>query len=236
MQRASALPSDCPDRWQTTRSPAPPDHGGAKLIDLGLARRLDDANDDLSACGAGVGFAAPGQRGLFKVQTAPGCAVGSPAYMAPEQVGDARSCSSAADTYSLGATWYVCVTGRMLFDASDPTTAMQQALAGDIRPPLMYAPGLPAAVDALIMWMLSKEPGNRPASGDGLVELIRMVLDTPHDAPRVEAVRAACQQQRSSAREAEWRSWVAMGVAALAFASYLLHELTSMDEGGPVAA
>ena len=209
--------------------------GGAKLIDLGLARRVDDSNDDLSACGAGVGFAAPGQRGLFKVQTAPGCAVGSPAYMAPEQVVDARSCSHAADTYSLGATWYVCVTGRLLFDSADPTTAMQQALAGDIKRPSTFVPELPAAVDALIMWLLSKEPDERPASGEGLVELIRTVLAAPHDARRVEAVRAADVQQRASKGQQEWRSWVAMGVAALAFASYLLHELTSMDEGGPVA-
>eukprot|EP00966_Prymnesium_polylepis_P122460 2830905-Prymnesium_polylepis.1 len=69
--------------------------------------------------------------------------------MAPEQVIDARSCTAAADVYSLGATWYACVAGRLPFDASDPAACLQQVLQGDVRPPSAFAP-VPAAVEGLI--------------------------------------------------------------------------------------
>ena len=88
--------------------------------------------------------------------------------------------------------------------------------------------GQVAAVEALIMWLLSKEPSDRPTSGEALTSLIQAVLKAPHERERIKAVRAAYQQQRCAADKQQWASRVALGVSAAAFMVWLLLELLAV--------
>ena len=73
---------------------------------------------------------------------------------------------------------------------------MQQALEGDVLPLSAHLPGAPEAVEALIGWILQKDPKSRPPCGAALVAEVEAVLDAPHDAARVARARAAHDRRR----------------------------------------
>jgi serine/threonine-protein kinase len=115
-----------------------------KLCDFGLSRTVSGAD---------------------RVTTT-GAFVGTPAYMAPEQVrGDAQQ-DARADLYALGVTAYEMFTGRLPFDASSPVALIANKLTGKPHKLSDSAQGasLPAALDALLAQCLADLPGNRPAS------------------------------------------------------------------------
>lgn len=174
------------------------------LIDLGLARRVsDDADDDapVSAVPAGLSLTAS-PKGMRRVRTPAYSAIGSPAFMAPEQVKDARSVSHAADVYGLGATCYSALTGALPFSGASPTAVMKQVLRGELVPPRERVPSLPPAVEAIVMWMLSREPSERPPL-DVLTPTLEAMLAVPDGAPSlattdgVQAVRERYLQRRA---------------------------------------
>uniref|UniRef100_A0A7S3C7U8 Protein kinase domain-containing protein n=1 Tax=Haptolina ericina TaxID=156174 RepID=A0A7S3C7U8_9EUKA len=206
------------------------DSGEAKLIDLGLARRISDAADadEDPTQGSGVGFV---RGGMYRVQTPAHCAVGSPAFMAPEQVLDARSCLGAADVYSLGATWYACLTGRLPFDAANPTAAMEQVLMGKLTPLSEYAPDMPAGVAALVTWLLARCPSDRPASSPALVDLVRAVLAAPHDSRVVDSARALHSSRCTTQVRVQWLWWLAAGVGLVVSSWWLALELIALAPG-----
>ena len=95
--------------------------------------------------------------------TAPGCSVGTPAYVAPEQrrgqTADARS-----DVYAFGVTLFECLTGAVprALEPSPPAAALAR-LAGDA----------PAPLRELCLACLESEPAARPGDGQALAEALR---------------------------------------------------------------
>jgi serine/threonine protein kinase len=86
-------------------------------------------------------------------------AVGTPAYMAPEQARDSRQASLASDVYSLGATLLFAATGHAPY-AGD--TVMDVLVKLATEPPDLT--GLPGDLDGLITACLERSPRNRPTS------------------------------------------------------------------------
>lgn len=90
-------------------------------------------------------------------------AVGSPAWMAPEQVvgvrGDARS-----DLFALGVMLYEMATGALPFGSPSTQGGLRQRLWMDPRPPRALRPELPEALQELILRCLAPEAANRPPS------------------------------------------------------------------------
>jgi serine/threonine protein kinase len=180
----------------------------AVLIDFGLARRTDgedDPDDDEGGGGggggrgggSGLGNGASPPAAMRRVCTPAYSAIGTPAFMAPEQVQDARNARPASDVYALGATYYTCMTGVLPFDGASPVRVMQQVLSGEVLPPSARVTGVPAAVEAAMLWMLQKEPRARPPSGDALVALLEDVLRAPHDEQRVRDAQRAHARRRA---------------------------------------
>ena len=93
-------------------------------------------------------------------------------YLAPEQA-QSSSVDARADVYALGATLYEAITGRVVFPYDNVARVLAAHLTEQPTPPSMLVPGIPAALDALIMRLIAKAPEARPSSG----EEVRTLLD-----------------------------------------------------------
>ncbi len=120
--------------------------------------------------------------GLVKILETPadltpsGMSLGTPAYMAPEQVSGERV-DQRADIYSLGATLYQMVTGRVPFEGGTGMAVAFKHLSEALVPPRKLNPNLPAAVNKVIVKALSKEPDLRYQTVDELVAAFREAVE-----------------------------------------------------------
>ncbi len=93
--------------------------------------------------------------------TQAGTVVGTPEYMAPEQIGGA-SVDHRADIYAAGCVLYECLTGRPPFTAETPYQIVAKLLEETAARPRSINPDVPPALDALVMMTLAKQPEGRP--------------------------------------------------------------------------
>jgi len=117
---------------------------GPKVIDFGVARAAERI---------GVN---PASRG----------AVGTPAYMAPEQAQDTGQASAASDVYSLGATLAFAATGHPPYRGDSPMDVLARLAT---EPPDLS--GLPGELTELVTACLQRVPGMRPTSSSMLAQL-----------------------------------------------------------------
>jgi len=97
---------------------------------------------------------------LKKSQAAQTAAMGSPYYMAPEQLQGGEP-TLHSDMYSLGVVLYELLVGRRPFTADKLETLVQKILQTEAVPPSEVKPGLPREIDAVVMRALKKDPGQR---------------------------------------------------------------------------
>ncbi len=111
---------------------------------------------------------------VSKSLTQPGRVLGSPYYMAPEQVRglevDGRS-----DLFSLGSVLYECLTGRVAFGGETVANVNHKILAVDPRPIEIYNPDLPQSLRAVVRRSLEKSPQDRYHSGAELAAALETV-------------------------------------------------------------
>lgn len=103
--------------------------------------------------------------------TKTGMLMGTPGYMAPEQAkGERPALDARADVFSLGCVLFECLTGKPAFHASHLIASLAKLLLD--KPPRIreFRPDVPEALDDLIQRMLSKNPADRPANGDAVIE------------------------------------------------------------------
>ncbi|WP_437489904.1 protein kinase [Sorangium sp. So ce1014] len=136
----------------------------ATLVDFGLAR-LEDATSSLTRTGA---------------------TVGTPSFMAPEQVIGEGEVDARADIYSLGCVLFACLTGRPPFAASHPLALLARVVFEEAPRPSALVPGLPRELDAFVARLLAKRPEERPAARavlDELRALAERVAESSSSAP-----------------------------------------------------
>ncbi len=131
---------------------------GARLLDFGLAIARRAVPHTSSVTG---GESNPtGELTAFGEVTGPGFLVGTPLYMAPEQLegsrGDARS-----DLFSFGAVLHEMLTGRRAFGRTGGGGVITAILSVDPPPPSSLARGIPAALDRIVGRCLAKDPAAR---------------------------------------------------------------------------
>ncbi|CAD5373197.1 Serine/threonine protein kinase PrkC, regulator of stationary phase [Rubrivivax sp. A210] len=129
-----------------------------KLADLGLARRDD---------------AAP---------TATGLMLGTPAYMAPEQLAG-NPPTPATDLYALGALLYQLVAGRLPHEAPTMGELLRQVAREPVLDLRLLKPGTPPALAALIGRLLAKRPQDRPASAATAADELAAIQPLLSNAP-----------------------------------------------------
>jgi len=92
--------------------------------------------------------------------TATGLIIGTPEYMAPEQV-RGLPCDARTDLYSLGALAYHLFVGRPPFAGETPIAIGFAHVSEPPRPPRELRPDLPASIEAALLKALEKDPSNR---------------------------------------------------------------------------
>ncbi len=95
------------------------------------------------------------------VMTASQMVIGTPGYMAPEQVSHQAPLTAAADVFSLGCVLYECLTGQPPFSAPHLVAALAKILFTEPTPLRELRPELPSALQELLERMLAKQPERR---------------------------------------------------------------------------
>ena len=142
--------------------------------------------------------------------TQSGAVLGTPRYMAPEQMRDLGPLDRRADVYSLGATLYHLLTGEPAIPGNGLLEIMQNVATMEPRPLRAIAPGVPADLEAIVLKCLEKDRLARYDSARAVADDLRRFLDG-------EPVRArVARWYRLRKRLAKHRRAVALAAAALA--------------------
>lgn len=109
--------------------------------------------------------------------TRTGSALGTPQYMAPEQISDATSVGPATDVYALGSVIFECLAGRPVFLGESAVAVLAKVLME--APPALAAvcPGVSGALSDLVGRMLDKDPRRRPADGTEAARALERIDD-----------------------------------------------------------
>jgi hypothetical protein len=151
------------------------------VVDWGLAKATGQAGPGEHA----------GERTLMpssasgSSETLPGSAMGTPAFMSPEQAeGDLEHLGPRSDVYSLGDTLYYLFTGRPPLEG-DIAEVLRAAQRGEFTPPRRHDPALDPALESVRLKAMARRPADRYASPRALSEDIeRWMADEPVSAWR----------------------------------------------------
>jgi Protein kinase domain len=135
------------------------DKATVKILDFGLARATRDETVDSSL-------------------TADGQILGTPDFIAPEQITDARSVDIRADIYSLGGTLYYLLMGRPPFLARSFHEICQAHIARTADPLNFVRPDVPVELAAIVARMMAKDPARRPQTPGEVAEALAPLFKT----------------------------------------------------------
>ena len=143
--------------------------GRIKIVDFGIARHITPMPDE--------------RAGL----TMTGAQLGTPGYMAPEQL-RGRPIDARADIFAFGVMAYELATGSHPFGGSDPAALLERLVSDD--PPLSRRID-PPALDAIVRTCLRGDAAGRYASGSELLQALRHVQAAPEAAPTAATLEGA---------------------------------------------
>ena len=138
--------------------------GVAVVTDFGVAKAVD--------------VAATGDGHLHRELTSLGVALGTPAYMSPEQATADPHVDHRSDIYSFGCVAYEMLTGVGLFSGRTPPQMLAAHVQETPEPLLKRRPSVPPALAVLVMKCLEKRPGDRPQTAGELIAALD-ALGTP---------------------------------------------------------
>ena len=128
-----------------------------KVIDFGLARTADRAGGSIRP-------------------TNPGTLLGTPAFMAPEQVVGVKV-TPATDLYAVGGIAYQLLTGHLPHEAASAIEVLSAKMASDPLPPRHWVSVIDEAVDHWVMSLLQRDPLDRPQSAEDARKSLRRIVD-----------------------------------------------------------
>jgi serine/threonine protein kinase len=130
--------------------------GVIKVADLGLAKWIGDES----------------------TMTQSGWVLGSPHYISPERLRDAQTVDPRSDVYSLGATLYHLLTGRIPYEGSPPVV-MSMHLHAPLPNPREANPNLDYDICDILQRMMSKDPADRYQNMEDVEKALAAYLDAP---------------------------------------------------------
>lgn len=158
-------------------------YGETLLVDWGVAKATGHREIRSDVSEATVRPHATGD----STPTQVGMAVGTPAFMSPEQAsGKIAELGPATDVFGLGATLYMLLTGQPPQSGTDRAELMLRAQRGEFRRPRQVDPTVPSALDAICLRAMALRPFDRYPSAGALAEDVERWLGD-------EPVRAYCE-------------------------------------------
>ncbi len=150
-------------------------YGETLVVDWGLAKATGQFDSD-----SGERMLVPASSS-GSAETLPGSALGTPAYMSPEQArGDQRAMGPWSDVYSLGASLYCLLTGRLPFQGDDVGAVLRAVQNGAFPPPRQLDPTTDRALEAICLKAMAAKPADRYSSAKSLAEDVeRWTADEP---------------------------------------------------------
>ncbi len=155
------------------------DQGLVKVADLGLVKTPNLSRDDDQLTDVSMSSRS-GLLSLPPDMTGTRIALGTPAYMSPEQCRDAATVDHRADIYSLGCTLYVLVTGRPPFEGTTAVELMSKHAYDPIVPPEQIVHRVPKELSAVIQRMMAKDAGDRFQDMGAVVRTLEAWLGVHH--------------------------------------------------------
>ena len=152
--------------------------------------------------------------------TSAGMAIGTPAYMAPEQLAGDPAADHRIDIYAVGLLAYELLTGESPFTGPSPQATMAAQLTRDPEPLYKCCPDVPPPLSAIIMQCLAKEPHLRPPSAEALMTALDAITTSSGEIKTAETrVFPAVSGRRRRMTVAAGLATVALGSAVAVFAS-----------------
>ena len=166
--------------------------------------------------------------------TTAGIAIGTPAYMAPEQLAGDPAADHRIDIYAVGLLAYELLTGVSPFTGASPRETLAAQLTRDPAPLHEIAPGVPRNVSTLVMRCLAKDPDARPQTADEILQELDSLTMPFGMTPQTGGVEAP-------ARKHPWRSIAAVAILAIVlggvgYAVSHQREKTTIAESRPTPA
>jgi hypothetical protein len=204
-----------------------------KLLDFGIAKLAGESD---------------------AVRSRSGVAMGTPAFMSPEQARDAKAVDARSDVYSFAATIYAAFAGRPPFVSNSVAGTLIKVQTEPPEPLVRHAPTAPVVLQDALERCMSKQPDDRPATiGDAWGE-IQMALrghavvaaTLPPDAPTIAPLMprvplapsttstlgsAAAQSTMNRERPARW-PWAVGGLGIIAAAVVVWQVRPESDDEG----
>ena len=150
-------------------------HGETLVVDWGLAKATGKSEP------GGEERTLMPSSAMGSAETLPGSALGTPAYMSPEQArGDLDQLGPRSDVYSLGATLYCLLTGKPPQQGDDVFEVVRTVQRGEFTPPRQVDPAIDKALEAVCLKAMAAKPEDRYASCRALADDVeRWMADEP---------------------------------------------------------
>lgn len=200
--------------------------GETLVVDWGLAKATGKTEVHFSAENSEAPLAPTSGSGA--TPTLMGCAVGTPAFMSPEQAaGRLDLLGPASDIYSLGATLYFVLTGKPAFAQKSFPQIAEKVQRGEFCRPRQVDAKVPAALEAVCLKAMALNPKDRYATADALRQDVdNWIEDVPVSAWR-EPLRARARRWLNRHRVAAGMgaAAIAMAIVSLAIATVFLSKI-----------
>jgi Protein kinase domain len=128
---------------------------GLRLLDFGISKLHDDRDGEFGATRSGI-------------------ILGTPPYMAPEQMSGTQNITDRADVYAVGVILFLLLTGRLPFEESTPYGSLLSAMLRDAPDVRSLEPDAPAALARAVARCLEKDPASRPGAKELSRELAEL--------------------------------------------------------------
>jgi len=158
-------------------------NGHAIVADFGIARAMSEAGADKL--------------------TQTGMAVGTPAYMSPEQAAGETNVDGRADIYSLGCMFFEMLVGQVPFTGPNAIAIMARHSMDNVTAPSIMRPSIPPEIEDVVFRSMEKLPADRYRTATEMVEALKAVERGEVSVPAARASQMGMRQSQIGMRQSQ---------------------------------